>query len=115
MQLNPSTGTAPPQSHALLTPDIAKNDMSWDEVGILSQMLNVPECDYITPEQLARYSSDSPETVRKLLDGLVEKDFVQNMDGIYCINKYRIPDMKLTRIQEGQVIRFTDDADGEEA
>ncbi|WP_295095220.1 hypothetical protein, partial [Ruminococcus sp.] len=87
MQPNQSTGTAPPQSHALLTPDIAKNDMSWDEVGILSQMLNVPECDYITPEQLARYSSDSPETVRKLLDGLVEKDFVQNMDGIYCINK----------------------------
>ncbi len=112
--MQPNQSTTPP-SHALLTPDIAKGEMSWDEVGILSQMLNVPECDYVTPEQLARYSSDSPATVRKLLDGLVEKDFVQNMDGIYCINKYRIPDMKLTKIQEGRVIRFTDDADGEEA
>ena len=115
MQPNQSTGTAPPQSHALLTPDIAKSNISWDEMGILSQMLNIPECDYVTPEQLARYSSDSPTTVRKLLDELVKKDFVQNMDGIYCINKYRIPDMKLTKIQEGQVIRFTDDAAGEEA
>ena len=102
------------QSHTMLTPDIAKSDMSWDEVGILSQMLNVPECDYVTPEQLARYSSDSPEAVRKLLDGLVKKDFVQNIDGIYCINKYRIPDMKLTKIQEGRVIRFIDDTAREE-
>lgn len=115
MQPNQSTGTAPLKSHTMLTPDITKSGISWEEMGILSQMLNIPECDYVTPEQLARYSSDSPATVRKLLDGLVEKDFVQNMDGIYCINKYRIPDMKLTRIQEGQVIRFTDDADGEEA
>lgn len=76
MQPNSSTNTSPPQSHILLTPDIAKNNMSWEEVGILSQMLNISECDYVTPEQLARYSSDSPEAVRKLLDGLVAKNFV---------------------------------------
>lgn len=102
------------QSHTMLTPDITKSGISWEEMGILSQMLNIPECDYVTPEQLARYSSDSSEAVRKLLDGLVKKDFVQNMDGIYCINKYRIPDMKLTRVQEGRVIRFIDDTAREE-
>lgn len=115
MQPNQSTGTVPPQSHTMLTPDITKSGISWEEMGILSQMLNIPECDYVTPEQLARYSTDPPSTVRKLLDALVKKDFVRNMDGIYCINKYRIKDMQLTEIQKGQVIRFTDDVDGEEA
>jgi hypothetical protein len=98
----------------MLTPDITKSDISWEEMGILSQMLNIPECDYVTPEQLARYSTDPPSSVRKLLDALVKKDFVRNMDGIYCINKYRIKDMQLTEIQKGQVIRFTDDVDGKE-
>lgn len=102
------------QSHAMLTPDITKSDISWEEMGILSQMLNIPECDYVTPEQLARYSTDPPSSVRKLLDALVKKDFVRNMDGIYCINKYRIKDMQLTEIQKGQVIRFTDEVDGKE-
>lgn len=96
----------------MLTPDITKSDISWEEIGILSQMLNIPECDYVTPEQLARYSTDPPSSVRKLLDALVKKDFVRNMDGIYCINKYRIKDMQLTEIQKGQVIRFTDEVDG---
>lgn len=102
------------QSHTMLTPDITKSDISWEEMGILSQMLNIPECDYVTPEQLARYSTDPPSSVRKLLDALVKKDFVRNMDGIYCINKYRIKDMQLTEIQKGQVIRFTDEVDGKE-
>lgn len=102
------------QSHTMLTPDITKSDISWEEMGILSQMLNIPECDYVTPEQLARYSTDPPSSVRKLLDALVRKDFVRNMDGIYCINKFRIKDMQLTEIQKGQVIRFTDEVDGKE-
>ena len=102
------------QSHTMLTPDITKSDISWEEMGVLSQMLNIPECDYVTPEQLARYSTDPPSSVNKLLDALVKKDFVRNMDGIYCINKYRIKDMQLTEIQKGQVIRFTDDVDGKE-
>lgn len=102
------------QSHTMLTPDITKSDISWEEMGILSQMLNIPECDYVTPEQLARYSTDPPSSVRKLLDALVKKDFVRNMDGIYCINKFRIKDMQLTEIQKGQVIRFTDEVDGKE-
>lgn len=102
------------QSHTMLTPDITKSDISWEEIGILSQMLNILECDYVTPEQLARYSTDPPSSVRKLLDALVKKDFVRNMDGIYCINKYRIKDMQLTEIQKGQVIRFTDEVDGKE-
>ncbi len=93
---------------ALLTPDITKSDISWDEMGILSQMLNVPECDYVSPEQLAQYSSDSVETVRRLLESLVQKDFVRHLDGIYCINKYRIKEMQLTEIRNGQVIRFPD-------
>ena len=104
----------PQLSHTMLTPDITKSDISWEEMGILSQMLNIPECDYVTPEQLARYSTDPPSSVRKLLDALVKKDFVRNMDGIYCINKYRIKDMQLTEIQKGQVIRFTDNVDGKE-
>ncbi len=104
----------PQLSHTMLTPDITKSGISWEEMGILSQMLNIPECDYVTPEQLAQYSTDPPSSVRKLLDALVKKDFVRNMDGIYCINKYRIKDMQLTEIQKGQVIRFTDDAAGEE-
>ena len=70
------------QSHTMLTPDITKSDISWEEMGILSQMLNIPECDYVTPEQLARYSTDPPSSVRKLLDALVKKDFVRNMDGM---------------------------------
>ena len=102
------------QSHTMLTPDITKSDISWEEMGILSQMLNIPECDYVTPEQLARYSTDPPSSVRKLLDALVKKDFVRNIDGIYCINKFRIKDMQLTEIQKGQVIRFTDEVDGKE-
>lgn len=115
MPLNRSNAAKQPQSHTMLTPDITKSDISWEEMGILSQMLNIPECDYVTPEQLARYSTDPPTTVKNLLDLLVEKDYVRNMDGIYCINKFRIKDMQLTEIQKGQVIRFTDEVDREEA
>lgn len=114
MPLNRSNAAKQPQSHTMLTPDITKSDISWEEMGILSQMLNIPECDYVTPEQLARYSTDLPATVKNLLDLLVEKDFVRNMDGIYCINKFRIKDMQLTEIQKGQVIRFTDEVDRKE-
>ncbi len=91
------------QSHTMLTPDITKSDISCEEMGILSQMLNIPECDYVTPEQLARYSTDPPSSVRKLLDALVKKDFVRNMDGIYCINKFRMPKKSM-----GCVIRRTE-------
>lgn len=63
------------QSHTMLTLDITKSDISWEEMGVLSQMLNIPECDYVTPEQLARYSTDPPSSVKKLLDALVKKEF----------------------------------------
>ncbi len=35
----------PKQSHTMLAPDITKSGISWEEIGILSQMLNIPECD----------------------------------------------------------------------
>ena len=48
MPLNRSNAAKQPQSHTMLTPDITKSDISWEEMGILSQMLNIPECDYVT-------------------------------------------------------------------
>ena len=42
----------PQQSHTMLTPDITKSGISWEEMGILSQMLNIPET-YHTDEREA--------------------------------------------------------------
>ena len=39
------------QSNTMLAPDITKSGISWEEMGILSQLLNIPECDCVTPEQ----------------------------------------------------------------
>lgn len=102
-------------THLLLVPDIPHSDLSLEEIGVLSQMLNVPECDYITPKQLSDYASDSPKKVTSILDSLVEKEYLHRSENVYFVNKFKATEMHLCKIPSRKVIRFTDENGGEEA
>lgn len=105
---------SPIQSHLLLMPDVPSSDLSLEEIGVLSQMLNMAECDYLTPDELAKHSSDSPRKTAAILNSLVEKEFVSRSGDVYFVNKFRIPEMQVHQIPTQRVIRFTDTVDGEE-
>lgn len=101
-------------SHAMLMSDVPSSDLTLEEIGVLSQMLNLPECDYITADQLAEYASDSTRTSAAILDSLVEKEFVCRSGNVYFVNKFRITEMQVHQIPTHRVIRLTDITDREE-
>ena len=106
------SSTVPP--HAMLMPDVPSSDLTLEEIGVLSQMLNLPECDYITPARLATYAADSPRVVTTILNSLVSKEYLHRMGNVYCVNKYKVTEMHLHQIPQERVIRFTDETAGEE-
>ncbi len=83
----------------LILPTDAISELSLEAIGLLSTMVNIPECDYITDKQLCEYSpSDSLLSIRQALAELVEKDYLNLFDdGIYAVNKLKIINMKIAR------------------
>ncbi len=72
-------------------------NLSLKAIGILSTMLNVPENDYCTEEELhAAISADSLAEIRSALTELVENKYLFQLHGhIYAVNKRKIPQMKI--------------------
>lgn len=72
-------------------------NLSLKAIGILSTMLNVPENDYCTEEEIhAAIPADSLEEIRSALNELVKNKYLFQLDGnIYAVNKRKIPQMKI--------------------
>ena len=66
--------------------------LSLDAQGILTRMVNLPECDYITLKEFQkRFPKDSLNATQKGLDELVKNQYVlKSNDGIYSVNKVAI-------------------------
>jgi hypothetical protein len=65
--------------------------------AILDNMLNIPERDYRTFEDMCSFfPKDEPSTVRKALSELKNENYIITVDGsTYAVNKLLIPNMKL--------------------
>ena len=79
----------------LITPD--DNKISLEAKGVLSTMLNLPESDYHTAEELCQFfESDSLQTIRKALCELTDAGYLLCMNNkTYAVNKLRIAGMKV--------------------
>lgn len=75
----------------------SKDNLSLEEKGILSLMLNLPEADYCTIEDLSKYCNNNPLSIQTTLLGLKDKGFVFFNKGKYAINKMKIPEMIVVR------------------
>ena len=72
-------------------------NLSLDAKGVLGTMLNDPESDYHTANELCRYfQADSLNSIQKSLDELVKAHYIIKLsDGTYAVNKLKIPQMKI--------------------
>lgn len=72
------------------------NSLSFEARGMLGTMLNNPESDYRTAEELCCFfEKDSLRTIRETLDELVKHKYViQLANKSYAVNKMMIPNMK---------------------
>lgn len=79
----------------LITPD--DNRLSLEAKEILSTMLNLPESDYHTAEELCQFfESDPLQTIRKALNELTDAGYLIYMDNkTYAVNKLKITGMKV--------------------
>lgn len=79
----------------MISPNVRK--MSLDATGLLFTMLNDPESDYCTVVQLCSVlKADSLNTIQTALQELVAKEYVLKLhNGIYAVNKLKIPQMKM--------------------
>ncbi len=80
----------------LLTPATDAN-LSLDAIGLLGTMMNVPECDYLTENQIRDYfKNDSFVAVKNALSELLNTGYLHCIDGkIFAVNKLKIVQMKL--------------------
>lgn len=72
-------------------------DLSLEEIGLLSTMLNDIDADYTTLEYLVNNSADEKENVKKILDSLVEKKYLFLKNEKFIVNKEIIPLMLMSR------------------
>lgn len=72
------------------------NSLSFEGRGMLGTMLNNPESDYRTAEELCCFfEKDSLRTIRETLDELIKHKYViQLANKSYAVNKLMIPNMK---------------------
>ncbi len=77
---------------------LAPNDsrLSLSARGVLTTMLNVPECDYCSLGKLAMsFESDSLREIKAALDELCNLNYVICItDSVYAVNKKLIPAMQ---------------------
>lgn len=68
-----------------------EKDLTLEEIGMLSTMINLPQADYTTPEYLASLSTDNIDKVNDILLSLMEKGYILKLDDKYAVNKAIIP------------------------
>lgn len=74
-----------------------QDELSLDALGLLGTMLNNPEDDYCTDEELQiAIPANSLLTIRNALKELISKEYVLQVGGnLYAVNKFNIPNMKV--------------------
>lgn len=72
-------------------------NLSLEAMGILATMVNNPDDDYCTDEELHRsLKSDTLDTIHSALKELIAKEYVYQLDGcVYAVNKLKLFQMKL--------------------
>ena len=72
-------------------------NLSLDAKGVLGTMLNYPESDYHTANELCGYfQEDSLNSIQRSLDELMKAHYVIKLpNGAYAVNKLKIPQMKI--------------------
>ena len=72
------------------------DNLSCEATAILLKMLNFPESDYHTAEELCLiFENDSLRTIKTALNELTETDYLLRIGNTYAVNKVRITQMKL--------------------
>ena len=72
------------------------NELSLEANGVLSKMLNFPDTDYHTAEELCPFfENDSLKTIRNALNELYDAGYLRRSGKTYMVNKVRITQMKL--------------------
>jgi hypothetical protein len=87
-------GGLPMPKYNLITP----NDytLSFEATGVLATMLNLPESDYHTAEELcAFFENDSPKAIYKALNELTDAGYLLQVGRTYAVNKLKITGMKI--------------------
>lgn len=72
--------------------------LSITAMGVLSKMLNLPELDYHTAEELfPHFEQDTPKSVRQALRELTAAEYLLFFPAAktYAVNKMKIPQMKV--------------------
>ena len=66
------------------------SNLSLNEIGLLSTMLNIPDCDYATLEKLCSITGDTALEIEETLTSLQKQNYVIVVAGKYAINKHRL-------------------------
>ena len=75
---------------------ISDNKLSCEATAILLRMLNFPDTDYHTAEELCPFfENDSLRTIRNALNELYDAGYLCRIGETYMVNKFRITQMKL--------------------
>lgn len=75
-----------------------KNDLTLEELGVYSAMINVPEIDYCSATELCNYmgiKKDEYNYVDFILNSLLNKGYLLKIYGKYAVNKLKIPAMEV--------------------
>lgn len=75
----------------------SNSNLSLEAIGVLATMINNPNDDYCTDEELhLSLKSDTLGTIRSALKELMAKEYVYQLDSCtYAVNKHKILQMKL--------------------
>jgi hypothetical protein len=67
--------------------------LSLGATGVIGKMINCPELDYVSAEQLAKNVHEPASELMAYLNELLEQHYLLKVGETYAVNKYAIPSM----------------------
>lgn len=78
---------------------IFSEKLSFGALGIYTQMIQVPECDYLTFEEICECNkADSPTEIKETLDELINHNYLlhpDNNEKLFAVNKMKFFGIKV--------------------
>ena len=72
--------------------------LSFGALGIYTQMIQVPECDYLTFDEICEFNkADSPREIKNTLNELIAHNYLlhpNNDEKLFAVNKMKFFDIK---------------------
>lgn len=87
------------------------NNLSLAAGGLLTAMVNCPEKDYSTIDELYESSNDDFDTIETAVYELVDAEYLICIGNKFAVNKSRIPEMRVISSAEKLVRTFHVTAD----